>query len=64
MQSTPGRLRKMSVNEAALGSSARLSLTSPRKLANVYVEALITDDVDLPRRLPADSKNEGIKRRR
>ena len=54
----------MSVNEAALGSSARLSLTSPRKLANVYVEALITDDVDLPRRLPADSKNEGIKRRR
>jgi transcriptional regulator with XRE-family HTH domain len=34
------------------------------KAANVYIEALITDDVDLPRRLPADSKSEGIKRRR
>jgi transcriptional regulator with XRE-family HTH domain len=34
------------------------------RAANVYLEALITDDVDLPRRLPADLKSEGIKRRR
>jgi len=39
-------------------------LAAYAKAANVYIEALITDDVDLPRRLPADSKSEGIKRRR
>jgi transcriptional regulator with XRE-family HTH domain len=31
------------------------------RLANVYVEALIDDDLDLPERLPATPKNEGIK---
>lgn len=32
------------------------------QLAGVYVDALIDDDVDLPEKLPAQRKNEGIKR--
>src|SRR5712692_7216103 len=38
-------------------------LAAYAKVANVYVEALIKDDLDLPRRLPADRKSEGIKTR-
>jgi hypothetical protein len=41
-----------------------LILAAYAKVANVYVEALIFDDVDLPRRLPASSKSEGIRTRR
>lgn len=32
------------------------------ELANVYVDALIDDRVDLPEKLPARTKNAGIKR--
>lgn len=32
------------------------------QLAGVYVDALIDDDVDLPEKLPARPKQEGIKR--
>jgi transcriptional regulator with XRE-family HTH domain len=32
------------------------------RAANLYVEALIDDDLDLPRTLPAKSKSEGIRR--
>jgi transcriptional regulator with XRE-family HTH domain len=38
-------------------------LAAYAKVANVYIEALITDDVDLPRRLPAKTKSEGNKKR-
>ena len=34
------------------------------RAANVAVEALIDDDLDLPEKLPAKSKSEGAKRRR
>ena len=37
-------------------------LAAYAKVANVYVEALITDNVDLPRQLPAKTKSEGVKR--
>ena len=30
--------------------------------ANVYVEALIDDDVDLPDRLPSQTRSEGVRR--
>ena len=33
------------------------------QLAGVYVEAIIDDDVDLPRRLPCSPKSEGIRRK-
>lgn len=38
-------------------------LAAYAKVANVYVEALILDDVDLPRHLPAKTKSEGVMRR-
>lgn len=34
------------------------------RAANIMVEALIDDDLDLPKKLPARSKSEGTKRRR
>lgn len=33
------------------------------RIANVYVEALIDDELDLPGKLPANPKSEGIRRR-
>lgn len=33
------------------------------RLANVFVEALLDDELDLPRRLPCTRKHEGIRRR-
>lgn len=32
------------------------------RLANVYVEALIDDEIDLPDRLPSPTKSEGVRR--
>ena len=32
------------------------------RLANVYIEALVDDDVDLPDRLPSPTKSEGVRR--
>lgn len=34
------------------------------RLANVYLDALADDDLELPERLPAGAKNEGIRRER
>lgn len=33
------------------------------RVANVYVEALIDDELDLPARLPSAKKHEGVRRR-
>jgi transcriptional regulator with XRE-family HTH domain len=33
------------------------------RVANVYVEALIDDELDLPDKLPSAKKHEGLKRR-
>jgi transcriptional regulator with XRE-family HTH domain len=33
------------------------------RVANVYVEALIDDEIDLPAKLPSAKKHEGVKRR-
>ena len=33
------------------------------RIANVYVEALIDDELDLPARLPGAKKHEGVRRR-
>ena len=33
------------------------------RVANVYVDALIDDEVDLPQRLPSTSKSAGVKRK-
>lgn len=34
------------------------------RAANVYVEALIDDELDLPAKLPSVTKHEGVRRRR
>lgn len=33
------------------------------RLANVYLEALVDDDLDLPAKLPSPTKTEGIRRK-
>jgi len=38
-------------------------LAAYAKVANVYVDALIGDEVDLPGRLPSKVKSEGVRRR-
>jgi len=55
---------QISMFERGIRQPSLLILAAYARVANVYVEALIYDDVDLPRRLPAGSKNEGIKRKR
>ncbi|HST51746.1 MAG TPA: helix-turn-helix transcriptional regulator [Pyrinomonadaceae bacterium] len=40
-----------------------LILLEYARVANVYVEALIDDDLDLPARLPSVKKHEGVRRR-
>ena len=55
---------QISMFERGIRQPNLLILVAYAKAANVYVEALITDDVDLPRSLPAERKSEGIKRRR
>jgi len=34
------------------------------RLANVYVDALIDDELDLPDKLPSPKKSEGVRRRK
>jgi transcriptional regulator with XRE-family HTH domain len=41
-----------------------LILLQYARLANVYVEALIDDELDLPDRLPSPTKSEGVRRRK
>ena len=50
--------------ERGIRQPSLLILAAYAKVANVYVEALILDDVELPRRLPSKMKSEGIRRRR
>jgi transcriptional regulator with XRE-family HTH domain len=40
-----------------------LILLEYARVANVYVEALIDDELDLPAKLPSAKKHEGVKRR-
>lgn len=40
-----------------------LVLLDYARAANVYVEALIDDELDLPERLPSPIKTEGVRRR-
>ena len=54
----------ISMFERGIRQPGLLVLAAYARAANVYLEALITDDVDLPRRLPAKTKSEGIKKGR
>jgi|SRR5881394_1095444 len=55
---------QISMFERDIRQPSLLILGAYARAVNIYVEALIYDDVDLPRRLPAGVKSEGTKRRR
>ena len=54
---------QVSMFERGIRQPSLLILAAYARVANVYIEALVYDEMDLPRRVPADSKSEGIKRR-
>ena len=54
----------ISAYERGLREPPLVILLKYARVANVAVEALIDDDLDLPEKLPAKSKSEGVKRRR
>ena len=53
---------EISLFERGLREPPLPALLEYARVANVYVDALIDDEVDLPQRLPAATKSEGIKR--
>lgn len=55
---------QISMFERGIRQPSLLTLAAYASIANVFIEALIFDEMDLPRRLPAQPKSEGIKRRR
>ena len=55
---------QISMFERGVRQPSLLILLAYAQVANVYVEALIMDDLDLPRRLPSERKSEGLRRRR
>jgi len=54
---------QISMYERGIRQPSLLVLAAYARVANVYVEALIFDNLDLPNRLPAKVKSEGIKKR-
>jgi transcriptional regulator with XRE-family HTH domain len=55
---------RVSAYERGAREPPLLVLLKYARAANVSVEALIDDELDLPKKLPASPKSEGIKRRR
>jgi transcriptional regulator with XRE-family HTH domain len=49
--------------ERDLREPSLLALLEYARVANVSVEALIDDDLDLPEQLPSPAKSEGVRRR-
>jgi transcriptional regulator with XRE-family HTH domain len=54
---------RISAYERAVREPPLLVLLRYAEISGVYVDALINDAVDLPERLPARPKSEGIKRK-
>lgn len=54
---------RISAYERGVREPSLTVLLQYARAANVYVEALIDDEVELPKRLPADPKSEGVRRR-
>jgi transcriptional regulator with XRE-family HTH domain len=53
---------RISAYERGKNEPPLMVLLEYARLANVYVEALIDDGVDLPDKLPSPTKSEGVKR--
>lgn len=54
---------RISAYERGVREPSLTALLRYARAANIYVEALIDDEIELPKRLPADPKSEGIRRR-
>jgi transcriptional regulator with XRE-family HTH domain len=54
---------RISAYERAVREPPLLVLLRYAEIAGVYVDALINDELDLPRRLPSNPKSAGIKRK-
>ena len=50
-------------NELGYREPNLLELLRYARLANVYLEVLVDDELDLPEKLPSLKKHEGVKRR-
>jgi transcriptional regulator with XRE-family HTH domain len=54
----------ISVYESGSREPSLIVLLAYARLANIAVEALIDDEIDLPERLPANPKSDGIRRKK
>jgi len=54
---------RISAYERGKNEPPLIILLQYARAANVYVEALIDDELDLPNKLPSPTKSEGIKRK-
>jgi transcriptional regulator with XRE-family HTH domain len=55
---------KISAYELGTREPPLMILLEYARLANVYVDVLIDDGLDLPDRLPSPTKSEGVRRRK
>jgi transcriptional regulator with XRE-family HTH domain len=55
---------RISTYERGKNEPPLMILLEYARLANVYVEALIDDELDLPDRLPSPTKSEGVRSRK
>jgi transcriptional regulator with XRE-family HTH domain len=54
---------RMSDYELGRNEPSLMVLLQYARVANLYMEALVDDEVDLPERLPSPTKTEGIRRK-
>jgi transcriptional regulator with XRE-family HTH domain len=54
---------RISAYERGVREPQLLVLLSYARVAGVYVDALIDDELDLPSKLPARAKSEGVRRK-
>jgi transcriptional regulator with XRE-family HTH domain len=55
---------KISSYELGTGEPSLITLLLYARAANVAMEAIVDDDLDLPTKLPSAKKHEGVRRRR
>ena len=55
---------RISTYERGKNEPPLMILLEYARLANVYVEVLIDDELDLPDKLPSPAKSEGVRRRK
>jgi transcriptional regulator with XRE-family HTH domain len=63
---SPEKLQQSSISgyERGVREPPLLIVLEYARAANVYVDVLLDDELDLPERLPASAKSEGIRRKR